>query len=122
MPSGDPAARRPSARAGVGRAPASRRQSPGAASAARGPTIRIYSCRPWNPGACQVQLATRLRYERALRIGQNEMLEPRDRRGIITVPAQRACPLELGRWRLRRRALLFDDAFPQRDGLRVILE
>src|SRR5262245_41267173 len=77
---------------------------------------------PWNAAARQLELPSGLRHERALWIRENQVLEVRHGRGRVPFASQCPRPLELGLRSLRRRPLLFYNALPENDGLRLVLQ
>ena len=66
----------------------------------------------------QLELATRLRHERALRVRENHVLEMRRGAGRVAALAEQSRPLELRLRRLRRVRILVENLRPERDGRR----
>src|ERR1019366_10012882 len=65
--------------------------------------------------AYRFEFATGLRHERALRIGEDEMLEMDDGARDVALPAKRARPFEIGLGGLGSRAVLREYSLPERD-------
>src|SRR5689334_11687298 len=85
-------------------------------------TVGCTSRVTWNTAARELELPSCLGHQRALRIGENQVLEMGDRSGRVPFASQRASPLELRLRCFGSSSLLLHETLPEDNRLGVVLE